>query len=195
MNIVLLALIGVILVIMLARLARESKKRDAQPDGNDGMHNRRVGDGLRRLRENKKKYGTMTEALLAETPDEGLLEAVLANLWAKMRPDMTDALTVIQQQNRQRQHIFALYAVTGGVKQAGFEKIKESPDAVLLPMTLEGLEALGMPQSAELFSRAMQEEEADAYDEPYIETFEGEGGRERMTAYIRDNAAAFCDQT
>lgn len=192
MAIALMALFGVLLAFLLVRYGPRARREAANP--NEGTHQMRIGDGIRRLNAFKKKYAVMTPTLLAETPDDDLIEAVLSNLWAKMRPDMKDALTVIQGQSAARQNIFALYAVTGGVKQAGFEKIKDSPDAVLLPAALQALLAMDMPQSAALLEAAIAaDEDADEYKVPYTDTFHGEGGQEKMIAYIRANPQGFSD--
>lgn len=194
MTILWMALLGVLLALLLVRFGPVARKRQQEGGPNDGMHKTRIGDGLRRLRENKAKYGTLTPELLAQTEDDDLIEAVLSNLWAKMQPDMSDALTVMRGQNEARRMIFALYAVTGGVKQAGFVKLKDSPDAELLPVALVGLETLEMPQSAALLREAMEDgADADAMQTPYGEAFAGEAGKERMIAYIREHPAAFSD--
>lgn len=191
MQIILMALLGIVLAFLLVRFGPRSRREAEKP--NEGMHNKRIGDGLRKLNANKKKYAVMTRALLDETPDDNLIEAVLSNLWAKMAPDLSDALAVMPEQTKERQYIFALYAVTGGIKQAGFEKLKDCPDAALLPVALEALQVLDMPQSAMLMQKGIEEEDADAYQEPYTDTFDGEAGKAKMIAYIRDHADAFCD--
>lgn len=190
MAIALMAVFGVILAYLLVKFGPRSMKDDK--DG-EGMHKRRIGEGIKRLNENKAKYATMTEDMLAQTPDDDLLEAVLSNLWAKMRPDMADALGVIQAQGEGRQRMFALYAITGGIKQAGFDKIKESPDKVLLPMAIGGLEALDMPRSVAQMRRALEAEEADDFNVPYTDAFDEEDGKARMTAYIRQHPEEFID--
>lgn len=191
MSIIIMALLGVLLAYLMVRFGPLSQRK-AESSG-ETVTRERIGDRLRRLEANKKKYAVMTQSLLEETPDEELIEAVLSNLWAKMRPDMKDALDVIQRQSMERQTIFALYAVTGGVKQAGFEKLKESPDAVLLPTALGALDSLEMTQTISLLRSAMETEDADQYQTPYTDSFDGEGGREKMIAYIRENPDGFLD--
>lgn len=190
-TIILFALLGVLLAYLLVKFGPRGRRATRPAD--EGLRSNRIGDSLRRLDLFKQKYARMTQSLLDETPDEDLIEAVLSNLWAKMRPDMTDALSVIQTQNLSRQHLFALYAVTGGVKQAGFDKLKASPDAVLLPIALEALQALDMPQSAALMRQAIDAQDADACQEAYADAFHAEIGKEKMVACIRNNAAAFVD--
>lgn len=192
-TIILFGLLGILLAYLLVKFGPRSRKNAQTEAPNEGLRNNRIGDGLRRLDTNKKKYTVMTQALLDETPDHQLIEAVLSNLWARMRPDMTDALTVAQAQSLSRQYIFALYAVTGGIKQVGFDMLKASPDVVLLPIALEALEALDLPQSAALMRQAIDEEDADGYREPYTDAFDAEGGKEKMIAYIRGNASSFLD--
>lgn len=191
MEIAIMALLGVALAFLLVRYGPVAQKRKRNPDA--GLQGNRVGDGLRRLKQNKQKYAEMTGQLLAETPDENLIEVVLANLWAKMRPDMADALTVIEGQSVGRRYVFAVYAVTGGVKQAGFEKLKDCPDRVLLPVALEALQAMELPRSAALLHSAMETDEADSLNVRYTDAFDEEDGKGRMVEYIRAHTEDFID--
>lgn len=195
MSIAVIALIGVVLLLALVWLVRANRRVDGKQAQQEGLHNRRIGDGLRRLHANKEKYGVMTEALLAQTEDDMLLEAVLSNLWAKMQPDLSDAVAVMAGQSPERRRIYALYAVTGSVKQDGFEKALRGPEGPFAAAALEALGVLGMSQSAALMAEALRGDTPDLYNEPYTETFVGEAGKERMTAYIRENSKAFCDLT
>lgn len=188
---VLLVLIIILLAAMLARLIIAGRNLRKNPDG--GIHSRRIGDGLRKLHTDMAKYANMTGDLLAETPDDELLEAVLTGLWAKMRPDLSDAAAVMAMESRERRNLYAIYAVTGGVRQDGFSALQSSPDAAFLPTAREALQVLDLPQSAALLREGLQAEEPDAYNEPYLETFEGEGAKAKLIAYIRSNAAAFTD--
>lgn len=192
MSIALIVILAVILVVMLVRYRAMSNT--SAKDEHGGLHNRRIGDGLKRLNANKEKYAVMTKEKLAETPDEDLIEAVLSNLWAKMKPDLSDAASVMAAQTLDRQRMFAAYAITGGIKHEGFEKIKTCGDAAYLPLALDALEAMDMQQSAKIMREALAlEEDADALQEPYGEAFHGEGGKERMVAYIREHTDGFLD--
>ncbi len=163
--------------------------------GNGETRVNRVGDRLRRMRENMRKYAVMTETLLRETPDEALLEAVLSNLWAKMRDDLSDADEVLVALSEERRRVFALYAVTGGVGQAGLAETLAGGDAALVPVCADALDAIGAARSAEALRAGMAAEDPDGYSDAYTEAFEAEAGKERMVAYIRANSAAFCDKT
>jgi len=166
-------------------------------DHQDGaMGTNRIGDGLKRLDAGKKTYAVLTPTLLADTQDDKLLEAVLSNLWAKMKPDLSDALEIIREQSQGRKWIFAIYAVTGGVKQDGFEGLKKSEDAELLPACVEGLEAIGATGTAAILAEAISAETgADRFDAPYLESFDTEEGKEKMAAYIRGNPGGFVDKS
>lgn len=192
MAIVIMALVGVLLAFLLVRYGPIAQKRAQNAD--DGLHGRRIGDGLKRLNAMKAKYAVMTRQLLDETSDDGLIEAVLSNLWAKMAQDMSDALTVISKQSPGRRMIFSLYAVTGGARQAGFAKLMESPDAALLPDALDGLQALQMHESAAILREAVGAgDDADSFRAPYADAFAAEDGKGRMAAYIRENPSDFLD--
>lgn len=189
-----MSIVGIIALaaVLLALLYWFGRRR--QDDAEDtGMQRRRIGDGLRRLNANKAKYATLTQTLLAETPDDQLLEAVLSNLWAKMPGDLSGAPAIMQAQSMPRQYVYALYAVTGGAKQDGFVALKAGPDAAFLPVALAALDALDMPQSAALLRLAVAETDADAYQTPYAEAFAAEDGKAKLIAYIRSNQRDFTD--
>jgi len=189
MSILIGALIAAAAAYILLRALRCGGGRE------DGMHSSRIGHGLRRLRDNKQKYAVMTEALLSETGDEALLEAVLSGLWAKMKNDLSDAPEVMAQETRGRRFIYAIYAVTGGMGQEGLARLKAGADAVFLPLCAEALEAIGAMGSAAILREALGAEGgADDWDAPYLESFEAEKGKEKMVAFIRANAGEFVDR-
>lgn len=193
MKIILGILLCVILAAWIVYFVRNSKR------GEDALNTSRIGDGLKQLEANKLKYAVMTETLLAETPDEALLEAVLSNLWAKMKLDLSDALSVLENLSPGRNYIFTIYAITGGVRQAGFEKLKACADSAMLPVCAEGLDAIGTPRSAEILKRAIAgeaaetAETADAQNREYLDAFDAEEGKVRMISFIRSHAEEFCD--
>jgi len=152
----------------------------------------RIGDGLRSLKAGKEQYHLLTREVLDETPDEKLVAAVLYNLWAKMDASLSDAHAVLSGLSDGRRLIFALYAVTGGVAEYGFKKVLAGPDGVFAEDCLIGLRAIGADRSADIFARALTGS-ADLPDDAYVEAFEAEDGRARMTQYIRDHADQFVD--
>lgn len=195
MSMALIILLVAVVMLAVAVVGTGLRKRQ-EPDG-EGMQWNRIGDRLRRLQANMEKYKVMTPALLEETPDDKLIEAVLSNLWAKMAPDMSDAAAIMAGQNAQRQHLFALYSITGGIGQDGVAATRQGPDGHWGSVAVQALEEMGMLQSATLLHEGLSAdgEEADAFQEPYLETFDGEGGKERMVAYIRAHAKDFLDLT
>lgn len=184
-------LIGALVIALLSHFFLSRKEESGKAAGS--LEKNRIGDRLRRLNAMKERYAVMTETLLMQTQDEDLLEAVLSNLWAKMMPDMSDAFDVIERQNRERQALFAIYAVTGGVKQEGFDALKKTKDARLLPVCGDALRMIGAAGSAGILEEAMEAEKAEAYDDPYLESFDAEDGKAKMIAFIRENPRAFCD--
>lgn len=191
MQIALLLLIVAVLMLAFAAL-RYARNKRADESEQDGLHVRRIGDGLKRLRENMEKYRLMTRQLLDETADDALLEAALSNLWAKMAPDLSDAQEVVARLSTERQLVYALYSVTGEIRQQGFAGLKDSADDALAPAALSALEMLQMQQSAQLLRQGL-EAYGGEWDDPYLEAFQGEQGKERMVAYIRSHPDGFCD--
>lgn len=195
MSAALIILLVAVVMLVVAVVGTGLRKRQEADEGDIQWN--RIGDRLRRLQANMEKYKVMTPALLEETPDDKLIEAVLSNLWAKMAPDMSDASAVMAGQNTERQHLFALYSITGGIGQDGVAATKQGSDGHWGPMAVQALEEMGMPQSATLLHEGLSVdgEEADSFQGPYLETFDGEGGKERMVAYIRTHAKDFSDLT
>ncbi len=156
-------------------------------------HTSRIGDRIRKLNEDKRKYAVMTEALLMETENGSLLGAVLANLWAKMAPDLSDAHGVMSGLSKERQMIYALYAVTGSVNQKGFSAALSGEEGPLFSACGDALETIGAAQSAKILREGADALDPDVYTEAYLEAFEAEGGKAKMAAFVRENPSAFCD--
>ncbi len=170
------------------------KNRDVASE-HDGLRTERVGDGLRRLQANQERYRELTAASLAEIPDELLLEAVLSNLWAKMRPDLADARDVLSGLSEGRKQLFAMYAVTGGVLDGGFSGLLKGEDAAFAADCEAGLRAVGANASADVLREALASAEPDLLSDAYAEAFDAEDGRARMVIFIRENAVAFTDRS
>lgn len=162
-------------------------------DADGGVRVNRIGDGLHRLEANMRQYAHMTPALLEQTADDTLLEAVLSNLWAKMQPDLSDAEGVMAGQTDARRAVYALYWVTGEAKQNGFAGLRKPPGTAWFPVALDALDALDMRQSAAMLRAAMEAPDADACRDAYLEAFHAERGKERMAAFIRSEPEAFVD--
>lgn len=185
-------LIGIVLLLFVTLfIIRFVKKtlgdeRESKPN--------RIGDGLRKLNADMQKYTIMTEALLVETEDESLLAAVLANLWAKMRPDLSDANAVMAGLSRERQMVYALYAVTGGVMQESLASVIRGKDGSLVPACADALTAIGAVKSADILLACYTAENPDLYTDAYLDAFDAENGKMKMVHFIRENSAAFCDE-
>lgn len=183
MGILLGAAIAALLLLAVSRMA-----------GVRGYGENRIGDRLKRLKANKRRYAVMTPELLNQTEDDLLLEAVLSNIWAKMAEDLHDMADVLSRETRDRKYIFSLYAVTGTVSNGGFEALFAGPDAALVPQCAEALEAIDMTACAQMLRKATGAGTgADAFSAPYLECFDALNGRERMVRFIRDNAGDFTD--
>lgn len=191
-NVLLIALMVMVVLCAMLWFFRSSR----QPVGGDSevaLHVHRIGDGLRRLESNKRKYATLTPALLAETEDDVLLEATLSNLWAKMQPDLSDAWPVMAAQSEARRALYALYWVTGEIQQDGFAALGTAHGGDWASLALSALDGFGMRESAILLRAAMEAPDPESYRSPYLEAFKGEDGKARMVAYIRSRPEAFVD--
>lgn len=162
-------------------------------NGDEAIHKERIGARLHRLQDSMDQYAVMTEALMAETPDEALLEAVLSNLWAKMQPDLSDAQRVMAGQTPERQAVYAVYAVTGGAKQEGLAAVRQGADGEDIPLCADALAAIGAEETAAVLREAAGAEDPDAYTAAYLEHFDAEDCKGRLVAYIRAHARAFWD--
>ncbi|MEG0767864.1 MAG: hypothetical protein RR482_09120 [Clostridia bacterium] len=181
-----------VMIIVGVLLYRITRKREGEPQTD--VRRKKIGEGLRELKDNMTQYAHLTPADLENTSDDALLTIVLSNLWGKMAPGLEDALEVISKLSEERQRFYAVYTVYGDVKQDGFSTILNGKAAAMLLPALELLETLEAPQTAALLQRAMSgEEDASMLDEPFTEAFDAEKVREQLASWIRMHAAQMCD--
>lgn len=191
MSIFIGALVAAVFALVLIHFLRGNKKSGDPGDGE--LRTVKVGDRLRRLKAMQQKNRVLTAAALAETPDDALLETVLSNLWAKMAPDLSDAKDVLSGLSEERRLLFALYAVTGGVREGGFSGLLRGEDAAFVANCEKGLEAIGAAQSAQALREALRANAPDDFSDAYTEAFDREDGMAKMVAFIRQNSRAFVD--
>jgi len=168
-----------------------SGAEDAEPEPAWGGE--RIGSFVQKLKQDMETYREMTPALLAETPDERLLEAVLSNLWAKMRPGLTDEREVVRGLSQPRRDLYALYTLTGQLygEDAPWPPAVERED---LPGALRVLDAVGAVETAALLRSAQANpEEFAKVGAPYTDAFDAEDVRGKLPGYIRANAVGFLD--
>lgn len=177
----LFALVLILLAVLAWRLLR----------GQDGskLEKNRIGDGLRHLNAQMEQYRHLSKETLAQLPDEALLEAVLANLWAKMEPGLGNARAVMAEQSEPRRLLYAVYSIYGQVKQEGLEPLPED-----LANAVECLKTVGAIATADLLIRAMEApSERPLLQAPFLESFDAEQTKLRLNRYIREHLDAFSD--
>ena len=183
------AIVLLFIVVIGFLLFIATRHRPAAEDA--GMHRRRIGDGLRHLRALEETYAVMTPALLSQIPDSQVLEAVLANLWAKMRPGLENASEVMRGLSLPRQALYAVYTVTGSLRQHGAAQTLRD-EAEWFPQCAQALRALEMDETATLL-QSVQAGDAQAA-EAYLESFSALDGKGRLVWYVREHVEAFCDE-
>jgi len=177
----LFALVLILLALLAWRLLRVPERA--------ALDKNRIGDGLRHLNEQIERYRHLSRETLAELPDEALLEAVLANLWAKMEPGLGNARAVMAEQNAPRRLLYAVYEVYGHVREEGLEPLPEG-----LEEAAECLEAIGAVRTAGLLRKAAEEPtERPLLQDPFLESFDAEQTKSRLCRYIRERMDAFSD--
>lgn len=178
----LLALVLILLAVLAWRLLR---------NGQEGgkLDQNRIGDGLRHLNAQMERYRHLSKETLEQLPDESLLEAVLANLWAKMEPGLGNARAVMAGQTAPRRRLYAVYSVYGQVREAGLEPLPADAEEAA-----ECLKSIGAVGTAELLQRAVESPDERAWlQAPFLESFDAEQTKSRLHRYIREHMDAFSD--
>ncbi len=142
----------------------------------------------------KTKYATITEELLANAPEEELVDGVVANLMAKTDKKNPDPYYMVMAASRGRRAVYSVWLVVKELTHGDLEKFRQSPSARYAEPAIEGLELFGAEACAMLLTKAMEAEEPD---EIYNTAFKDGVGQENplalAAAYIRDNMADFVD--
>lgn len=140
------------------------------------------------------RYSHLTQQMLSGLAEEELMRAVICNLQSKMAPDGSDAFVVVSKLSLERQAVYLIYAVTRAVNHRGFSALKKGEQSELLTLCASALNTLGLQEAASLMLQAASSPRPDRLRLPYLRAFNRADGVAKLTAYIRQNTAAFCDE-
>lgn len=154
---------------------------------------RQTGGRADRLMET---YRHLDEATLAGLPDDQLVEAVAANLLAKLdkrRPDPVHTLPLLSQG---RCAVYGAWALTCALQGGDLAAYLHSTGGKFAGLTCDGLELLGADGCAQALRAALEADTMEglaATEEELRAAIEREQPLARCVAYIRDNPAEFID--
>ena len=159
--------------------------------GNSRKDQRSRADDLTR------KYQILDDAKLAAVPDEEVVEAVAANLMAKLDRRRPDPYKTIPLLSHGRCVVYSVWLVCRELDEAGFEEFFVSPSSAFGELAADGLEEIGAGRCAAVLRSALaatpQTEELAELHADYLEAMEQEQPLALCVPYIRDNAADFVD--
>lgn len=138
------------------------------------------------------KYATLTEELLAETPDEELVEAVVSHVLSQAaesrRPDPTYTLSLLPQPFTVA---YSIWAVCKEMARGDYGMLTRTATRKMVDAAVDGLPVVGAPATAAALS-ALQAAHADKQDTADLEhTFhqavESECPLALCATYLRDH--------
>ncbi len=146
-----------------------------------------------------KTYAVMTEELLAATPDEELVRAVVANLMAKQDKKRPDPMVQLPLLSRGRAAVYSVWLLCHELETQDFGEFFRSPSNRFAGPAADGLERIGATNSATALRAAMQaaEDETsplwDAVTTVFHEATASENPLSLCVQYIRENTDEFVD--
>ena len=159
------------------------------------------GSSRKEKRENKEDpavtYAHLDEARLSEIENDQLVNAVAANLMAKLDKRHPDAYAVIPLLSHGRCMVYSVWLLCHELDEAGFEELFSSPSGEFAELAANAMEELGAPNCAQTVRKAMAANEPDALAElhaDFLENAEIERPLLLCREYIRDNPGEFVDR-
>ena len=152
-------------------------------------------DKSARADELQKTYLVMDADKLASVPDEELVNAVAANLMAKLDKRKPDAYKTVPLLSHERCVVYSVWLMCNELEAAGFEELFAGPSARFCELAADAFEEIGAPVCAVALRNAM-EADVQALAELHADFLEAKGSErplEKCVGYIRDNASEFLD--
>ena len=150
-----------------------------------------------RADELQNTYREMTADKLAAVPDDQLVDAVIANLMAKLDPHHPDPYRTIPMLSHGRCVVYSVWLLCRELDNAGFEELLESPSSAFCALGADGFDTLGAVRCAEAVRAALRIEEEEELAErhaDFLEAMQDEQPLARCVDFIRDNAPDFLDE-
>ena len=143
-------------------------------------------------------YRTMTRALLDGIPDGELVDAVAANLLAKLDKRAPDAYKTIPLLSRGRCAVYSVWMTVHELAEGGLDEYLHTPSGRFLSLAADGLELVGAPECAAALREAgdasLEEGGLPALQARFSEAAAREKPLDGCCDYIRNNPEEFLDE-
>lgn len=149
----------------------------------------------------QKTYAIMTKELLDETPDEKLVNAVVANLMEKLPLRRPDPLITIPRLSHGRNAVYFCWMLCKEIEHNGVEAILKKPASRFVDVGIEGLVTVGANTTADAvraFVTPAEDVETEENTEidpvaAVLSAIETENPLALCVEYIRHNPEEFLD--
>lgn len=142
----------------------------------------------------QKQYEKLDEALLAQTPDDKLVNAVAANLMGKITGSRSDPLVALAHLSRGRNAVFFTWMLCKEVEHNGVEALCKKPAVKFTDVGVEGLKTLGAEKTAAAVAAYLDADGQTAQNtQAVLCALDEEQPLALCVTYIRDNAEQFVD--
>ncbi len=136
------------------------------------------------------QYAVMTREMLDELPDETLLNAVIANLMAKLDETRPDPLITLPQLSRGRCAVYFSWMLVKEIEHNGVKALKKKPANRFVNIGVEGLQTVGATETAQAIAKFVEDE---ATAEEVTNVLAAEQPLALCRDYIRANPEEFID--
>ncbi len=148
----------------------------------------------------QKKYKDMTKELLDETPDNELMDAVAANLMAKLDKQTPDPYHTFALLSPGRNQIYAVWVILNEMKNGGtFQYLLASSSAPFCEPAADGMNRIGAVKCEAAIREALSVEDEweklGECNEQFFSALEEESPKDLCVQYIRENTSEFLDDT
>ena len=144
-----------------------------------------------RAEELQEQYATLTEMLLADTPEDQLVTAVVANLMGKLPRRRPDPLMTFPKLGLSRCAVYFVWLMMKEIEHNGVDALKGKDAARFNEMGIEGLKMVTATATADAVTAFL---ETDGHPDAVIAAIEKEQPLVRLAEYIRANPAEFTDE-
>lgn len=148
----------------------------------------------------QRTYRILNREILEKIPDEELVDAVAANLLAKLDKQNPDAYKTVTVLSRGRCAVYSIWLSCHELSSEGLSAYINSPFARFLELTISGLELVGANDCAALLEKLKESESFDeksllSQQEDILNTIKREQPLTLCRDYIRTNPDEFTDST
>lgn len=154
--------------------------------------NRRRSHTATRAEQLQKQYAVMTPALLAETADDAVVNAVIANLMGKLREENPDPLITMPQQSVGRSAVYFCWLLCKEAEKNGVAALLQKPTVRFADIGAESFKIVGAVATADAFA-AYRETPTDETAAALENALQTEQPLTLCVAYIRSLPDEFTD--